>query len=170
MGISKRRIISGERAVSEKEGRKEGRQENIFQRWHHSFRVEAQSFYSHVLSYWHIPRPQSAPPPPPFCPRFLPSTLRCQAKWCDVSAEPRGGRGRGWGPGGVGARGGFGKHSEGRGRNFPEIPLPPSPSDHVCLLFSRFTPHPTFTFTVMIWNWPPGIPGDFFFLLTGILF
>lgn len=147
MGISKKPIISGERAVSEKGERKE----NIFEQRHHSFGVEALSFYSHVLAYWHIPRPQSVPPPPPFCPRFLPSSLHRQAKWRDVSGEPRGGGG--WGHGGVGARRGFGKQSEGEAeisrkspsRTHAELFWP-----HLFTFFSRFTPYPTFTFTVMI--------------------
>lgn len=157
----------GERAVSEKGGRKE----NIFEQWHHSFGVEALSFYSHVLSYWHIPRPQSAPPPPPFCTRFLPSLLSRRAKWRDVSGEPRVGGGRGHG--GVGEKRGFGKQSEGRGRNFPEIPLPPT---HWALLttsvyfflqvysISYFYFH-CYDLELAAWR---GIPGVLFFLFTGI--
>lgn len=46
MGVREKQKISGERAASVKGGRKA----DIFEQWHHSFGVEALSFYSHVLS------------------------------------------------------------------------------------------------------------------------
>lgn len=135
--------------------------------------MEALSFYSHVLSYWHIPRPQKAPPPPPFCPYFLPSSLQRRAKWRDVSRELR--KGGGWGHGGVGAKRGFGKQSEGRSRNFPETPLPNTrwailtTSVYFFLQVYSISYFYFRCYDLELAAWR-GIPGEFFFLFTGILF
>lgn len=141
---SSKQIISGERAMSVKRERKE----KISAQWHHSFGVEARSFYSHVLSNWHIPRSQSAPPPPSFCPPFLlhhfstePSAVTSSREW---------GVGGALGHGAVGTRRGFGKQS-GEGRNFPEIPPQAKPFWPHLFAFSLQV-YPTFTFTVMIWT------------------
>lgn len=130
--ISKQ-IISGERAMSVKRERKE----NISAQWHHSFGVEARSFYSHVLSNWHIPRSQSAPPPPSFCPPFLLHHFSTESSGV-TQAESKGDRRgaiRTWSR----RKGrGFGKQSR-EGRNFLEIPPQAKPLwPHLFVFLFRF--------------------------------
>lgn len=129
---SSKQIVSGERAMSVKRERKE----NISAQWHHSFGVEARSFYSHVLTNWHIPRSQSAPPPPSFCPPFL--LQHFSAKPSAVTQAESGGGGVWLGHGAVGTGRGFGKQS-GEGRNFPEIPPQAKPFwPHLFAFLFRF--------------------------------
>lgn len=128
---SSKQIVSGERAMSVKRERKE----SISAQWHHSFGVEAQSFYSHVLSNWHIPRSQSAPPPPSFCPPFLLHHFSAKSSGVtQAESKERGARGR-LGHGAVGTGRGFGKQSE-KAEISRKSPDRLSPSDHICLLFS----------------------------------
>lgn len=100
--------------------------EEIVEWWHHSSRVEVWSFYSHVLSVWHIPQPQKPPPPPPVL--VSSSFIEHQTKWCDANRAEQ----RRWGTWRRGRWERVFANSEGKGRNFPELP------HQVCLTTSPF--------------------------------
>lgn len=139
------------------------RKEEIVEWWHHSSRVEVWSFYSHVLSVWHIPQPQKPPPPPPVLVSSI--FIEHQTKWCDANRGQRGGDGD-MEEGEVGER--FAT-SEGKGRKFPELP-PPTLRDHITFPFTALFLCLILLLSLVGFGMGRRLPGVLYFRFTGTLF